>query len=140
MALGDERYGLELRHISGIRLLEQLTPLPCTPAFILGVLNVRGHIVAVADLKKFFGLPEKGIADLHHVVLAEADGVELALVADLVIGTRDVPLATLQPALPTLTGVRAEYFRGLTPDRLIVLDVRRILADPRLVVHDEPKS
>src|SRR5438105_2245634 len=55
--LGKERYAVESRYVREIIPLKTLTPLPCTPSFVAGIVNVRGRIVAVLDLKKFFGLP-----------------------------------------------------------------------------------
>jgi chemotaxis signal transduction protein len=48
--------------------------------------------------------------------------------------------ASLQPSLPTLTGIRADYLKGVTEERLVVLDLERILADPKIVVHEEVDS
>jgi purine-binding chemotaxis protein CheW len=139
-ALADERYALELDLVSAVHPLDRLTPLPCTPAFLTGVINIRGRIVAVIDLKRFFELPEKGISDVHRVVVVQQRDVELGLLADYVVGTRRVAVAALQPALPTLTGIRAEYLKGITAERLIVLDATRLLGDPKLVVDETPRA
>lgn len=136
--LADERYAVEVNGVVEIRPLEQLTPVPCTPGFILGVINVRGRMVAVTDIKKFFELPEKGITDLHRVIIVQHGEIELGILADYIVGTRVVPLNTLQPSLATLTGIRGDYLKGTTADRLVVLDAARLLTDPRLLVNDEP--
>jgi purine-binding chemotaxis protein CheW len=47
---------------------------------------------------------------------------------------------SLQPSLPTLTGIRAEYLKGVTSERLVVLDLARILADPGIIVHEEVET
>ena len=59
--LASERYAVETRHIQEVHPFRELTPLPCTPAFVLGVVNVRGRILPVLDIKRFFGLPEQGL-------------------------------------------------------------------------------
>lgn len=135
-ALADERYAVETARIVEIHPLDHLTPLPCTPPFVRGIMNVRGRITAIIDLKRFFELPEQGLADLHRVIVVRHQNIELGLLADQVIGTRSIPLAELQPGLPTLTGIRAEYLAGVGPDRLVVLAVTRILSDPKLLVND----
>jgi purine-binding chemotaxis protein CheW len=134
-----ERYAIEMSYVTKIDPLDQLTPLPCTPAFFRGVINVRGRIVAVIDLKKFFDLPDQGITDLHRAIIVRQGDVELAILADYVAGTRDVALSSLQPPLPTLTGIRAEYLKGVTAERIVVLDAARILSDPKLIVDEELK-
>ena len=117
--------------------MEELTPVPCTPAFIRGLVNVRGRIFPVIDLKKFFDLPEQGITDLHRILLVQTADMEFGLLADTIAGVRKIPLAAIQPSLPTLTGIRAEYLRGVTADRLVILDAAALLGDRRIIVHEE---
>ena len=135
--LASERYAIERRHVQEVHPLRDLTPLPCTPAFILGIVNVRGRIVPVLDLKKFFGLPERGLTDLHRTIIVRGHDLEIGLLADVIIGISAVPAESLQPSLPTLTGIRADYLQGVTHGRLVVLAVERILSDPKIIVHEE---
>jgi purine-binding chemotaxis protein CheW len=139
-SVAPERYAVENRYVREICPLKELTPLPCTPRFVLGIVNVRGRILPVYDLKKFFDLPERGLTDLHRIILVGNGDVELGLLADVMVGVRTLPLASLQPSLPTLTGIREDYLKGVTADRLVVLDLPRILADPRMIVHEEVES
>ena len=71
---------------------------------------------------------------LNKVIIIGDGNVEFGLLADAVPGVRQIPCDEIQPPLPTQTGVRAEYVRGLTADRLVVLDVARILADPAIKI------
>ncbi|TAN45771.1 MAG: chemotaxis protein CheW [Nitrospirae bacterium] len=135
--LAHERYGLETRYISEVYPLKYLTPLPCTPSFVVGVVNVRGRIVSVLDLKVFFELPHKGLTDLDKVIILNNDTMEFGILADAVLGARLLPVRELQPSLPTLTEVRAEYLKGVTEDRLVVLDAEKILSDKKIIVHEE---
>lgn len=136
-SLAYERYALETACIAEVYPLEDLTPLPCTPAFVLGLVNVRRRIFPVIDLKRFFDLPEQGITDLHRILLVDAQGLKFGIVADAIAGVRQIPLARLQPALPTMNGIRVEYLKGITPDRLVVLDGNAVAADRRILVHEE---
>ncbi len=135
--LAKERYAVENRYVREVCTLKELTPLPCTPPFVRGIVNVRGRILPVLDLKKFFDLPEQGLTDLHRIILVRGHGLELGLLADGVVSVRALPAASLQSSLPTLTGIRSDYLKGVTVDRLVVLDLGRILADPKIIVHDE---
>jgi purine-binding chemotaxis protein CheW len=135
--LASERYALETKYVQEVQPLRQLTPLPCTPSFVLGIVNVRGRIVPVFDLKKFFDLPEQGLTDLHRIILLRGNGLELGLLADVIVGICRVAPETLQPSLPTLTGIRADYLKGVSDQRLVVLDLERIVSDPKLIVHQE---
>jgi purine-binding chemotaxis protein CheW len=136
-SLASERYALETRHVQEVYPLKNLTALPCTPPFVRGIVNVRGRVTAVIDIKKFFDLPDQGLTDLHRVILVRGGDLEFGILADAIVGVRQVPLDGLQALLPTLTGIRAEYLKGVTAERLVVLDLDRILADPKIVVHDE---
>ena len=138
--LAQEHYALETRYVQEVHPLKELTPLPCTPPFVLGIVNVRGRILPVLDLKKFFDLPEKGLTDLHRIILVRGNDLELGLLADVIVGVRSIPADSLQPSLPTLTGVRSDYLKGVTAERLVVLDLARILADPKIIVHEEVEA
>ncbi|HVT04543.1 MAG TPA: chemotaxis protein CheW [Thermoanaerobaculia bacterium] len=138
--LAQERYALETSYVREVYPLKNLTSLPCTPPFVLGVVNVRGRILPVLDLKKFFGLPENGLTDLHRVILVGGHDLELGLLADVSVGVRSIPIDSLHAPLPTLTGIGAEYLKGVTAERLVVLDMSRILSDPSLIVHEEVEN
>lgn len=139
-ALAHERYGLEAGCVTEVHSLENLTPLPCTPPFIRGLVNLRGRIVPVIDLKRFFDLPERGITDLHAILLVEADGLTFGLLADMVVGVRPVALSALEASLPTLSGIRADYLKGVAAGGLVVLNAAAILADRRIILHEEVES
>jgi len=134
--LGPEHYGIASSHIREIHPLSEFTPLPCTPAFVLGLVNVRGQILSIINIKKLFGLPEKGLTDLNKVIIVHAHHMELGILADAIPGTRSIALEELHPALPTHTGIREEYLKGITKDPLVVLDVEKILADERILVDE----
>jgi purine-binding chemotaxis protein CheW len=85
-------------------------------------------------------LPEQGLTDLHRIILVHGNDLELGLLADAIVGVRSIPADSLQPSLPTLTGVRGDYLRGVTAERLVVLDLARILADPKIIVHEEVEA
>lgn len=138
--LAQEDYALETHYVSEVYPLKDLTPMPCTPPFLRGIVNVRGRIVPVIDIKKFFDLPDKGLSDLHRIILVRGNDLELGLLADVIVGVRTIPLDSLQPSLSTLTGIRSDYLKGVTAERLVVLDLDRILTDPRIIVHEEVEN
>jgi purine-binding chemotaxis protein CheW len=138
--LASERYAVETRHVVEVHPLRDLTPLPGTPPFIRGIVNLRGRILPVFDLKKFFDLPEQGVTDLHRIIVVRGHDLELGLLADVVASVQTIELDSLTPALPTLSEIGAEYLKGVSRERLVVLDLDRILRDPRIVVDDEVDS
>ncbi len=136
-SLAYERYALETSAVREVYPLRELTPLPGTPPFILGIINLRGQILPVNDLKRFFNLPEKGLSDLNKVIVLHRGRLEVGILADNIVGVRKLPLAEVQAGLPTLEGLSTNYLKGVTADALIILDAEKILADPRLIVHEE---
>lgn len=162
--LAHERYGLESRFVREVYPLKELTPLPGTPPFVLGLVNVRGQILSVIDLKKFFDLPEKGLTDLNKLIILDsgglalsastlrqaqggaslsvnsAEGMAFGVLADAVLGVRPIPARELQPSLPTLTGIREEFLKGVTRERVVILDAERLLSSKDIIVHEEVEA
>ncbi|HHS12741.1 MAG TPA: purine-binding chemotaxis protein CheW [bacterium] len=135
--LSWEHYGMDSSFIREVHPLKEFTPVPCTPDFVVGISNIRGQILSIIDIKKFFGLPEKGLTDLNRVIIVETPRMELGILADRINGIRRIRIQDLQSQLPTLTGIRADYLRGVTGDRMVVLDVEKILNDSKIIIHEE---
>jgi len=135
--VGGERYAAEVRCVREVCPVRDLVPLPCTPPFVAGIVNVRGEVVTMIDLNVFFELPEKGPAEITEALVVQAGDMTFGILADRVSGMRSIPLAGIQPLLAALPGVRAPYVRGIMADETIVLDVVRIAADRRLIVDED---
>lgn len=138
--LSGESYGLEFACVREVFPISDLTPLPCTPSFVLGIVNVRGEIVSVVDLRKFFELPEMGLSDLNRVIILHSPAMTFGILADAVRGVHSVGRRELQALLPTLSGRREDYLLGVVADPLIVLDAAKLLADPRMVVEESVEA
>lgn len=135
--LAHERYAVASEYVREVYPLEDLTPLPCTPPFVLGIANLRGEILSVIDIKRFFDLPEKGLTDLNKVIVLESADMVFGIVADAISGVRRILRADIQPSLPTLTGIREDYLQGVTAERVVVLDAEKLLNDEKLIVNEQ---
>lgn len=135
--LAHERYAVESRYVREVYPLEILTPLPCTPAFVLGIINLRGEILSVIDIKKFFDLPAKGLTDLNKVIVLESKDMVFGILADVISGVHRIQRADIQSSLPTLTGIRSNYLHGVTAERVVVLDAEKLLNDETLIVQEQ---
>lgn len=135
--LGAEEYGVEAAFIREIYPLKDYTPLPGVPAFILGIINVRGQIIPVVDLKKLFNLPEPGITELNKVIIMHDNQMEFGILADVIHGTQRVDRDEIISAPYTLKGIGEAYLMGVTKEGLIVLNASKLLTDKRMVVNDE---
>ena len=134
-SLADETYAFELTNVREVGALTDLTPLAGVPPSILGVTCVHGQIIAVLDLRKIFGMAERGLNDSGQAIILQSDQMEFAVLAEHVAGVRRIPLAGMQTSLPTLTDVRAAYLDGVTQDGTVVLSAAKLLADPQLIVN-----
>lgn len=132
--LAYETYGIESAYVREIYPLTEITLLPGTPPFVRGIVNIRGQILSVIDLKKFFELPEKGLSDLNKIIIVQDDNMEFGILADAVLGIRKLAGGEIEAALPTLTGIRGQYLKGVTRERMVVLDAVKILSDKKIII------
>ena len=135
--LTDEHYIIDATFVVEVIPLKELTPLPCSPAFILGIINVRGKILSVVNLKTFLDLPEKGITNLNRVIIVKRSDIELGILVDEVIGKVPVFPLQLKTSIPTIKGAQKEYLVGVTPDRSIVFNIEKFLAGANIIVDEE---
>ena len=135
--LAYERYAVETQYVNQVAMLEQLIPLPCTPAFVRGIVNLRGAILPVLDLKNFFELPVKGLTDLNKIIVLQSEKILFGILADEIVGVRNILLREVQSSLPTLTGVRKDYLRGVTPERVTLLDAEKLLISENIIVQEQ---
>ena len=133
-ALADERYAIETQYVCEVIRLADLTPLPGAPEFLAGVTSLRGQIVAVVELRKFFGVAPRGLTDLARLVVLGSDQPEFGVLADAVHEVVTLRKGQLLEPAGAVAGVGREYLRGITADALIVLDGAALLQDPRLFV------
>ena len=136
--LAGEQYGIDTEYVREVCPVTHLAQVPCAPGFVVGIMSLRGEILSVVDLRRFFGLPERGISDSSKIVVVYSDDVEFGILADRIDVVASVPTRTLQESLATLAGARERFLRGVTPDRVAVLDIETILSDERLRVDEEP--
>jgi purine-binding chemotaxis protein CheW len=139
-ALSGERYALEAAHVREVVRLSGLTPLPGAPDFLAGVINLRGQILAVFDLRKLFGVPTEGAAEPSRVLALGAGRAEFGVLADTLHEVAALPEGQVrEPEVPP-AGIGRDWLRGVTPEGLVVLDGAALLRDPRLFVDqaDEP--
>ncbi|MGR9012268.1 MAG: chemotaxis protein CheW [Gammaproteobacteria bacterium] len=135
--LAYETYGIETAWVREVYPLKDLTPLPCTPPFVAGIVNVRGQVVSVIDIKKFFDLPEKGLTELNKAIILSDGVMEFGILADVILEVRSIPLQQIQPSLPALTGIPEQYLLGISSESITVLDANSLLTSCSIVVHEE---
>jgi purine-binding chemotaxis protein CheW len=156
--LGREIYGIDAQYVFNVKPAELITYVPRVPEWVAGVVNLRGRIFSVVDLRSFFGLPAAEVEEaddsdygerVDHLVVVETPDMEIALLVDDVLTVEPLPASRIQDTSGTVRGLRPEYVRGVvtrvgeTADTeengsiVVVLDLLALLADERLIVHEE---
>jgi purine-binding chemotaxis protein CheW len=138
--LADERYGIETRHVREVVRLTNFTPLPGAPEFLAGIINLRGSILAVLDLGKFFGLAVPGLSDRTRVIVLGEERAEFGVLAEAANEVVTLRADALREPPDSVTGSAREYLRGVTADALLVLDGAVLLADPRLTIDQSEEN
>jgi purine-binding chemotaxis protein CheW len=137
LLLSDEQYIIDSKYVVEVLPLTELTPLPCTPPFVLGIINVRGRILSVVNLKNFLNLPDKGITNLNRVIVVKNNLIELGILADEVVESKIILIDELQQNLSTLNQSQKEYLLGVTPDFSVVFHIEKFLSDEKIIVNEE---
>jgi purine-binding chemotaxis protein CheW len=135
--LAHETYGIESRYVREVNPIKEITPVPCTPRFVRGIINVRGRILSVIDLKAFLDLPEQGPAELNRVIVVEDDAMEFGILADQVLGVASLNPDAIQPLPSAFGGPGSEFIKGVAPQTVIFLDISKLLHAKDVMVHDE---
>lgn len=134
-SLAREHYGIASEYVREVFPLNDFTPVPCTPGFVLGIASVRGQIISIVDLRKFLGLPSAGITDLNKVIVLEGFGMSFGVVVDFIVEVRQIAEDDLLP--PTnISGVSGQYLLGVTAQRMAVIDTKKLLSDKKIIVDE----
>jgi purine-binding chemotaxis protein CheW len=134
--VGAEMYAVGYGHIREVIPLPRVTPLPCVPPYVRGIINVRGRIVSLLDLMSILGLSESDVGPTSSVIILQSPDTELGLLADEILGLAEIPLASIHAPPPGLTDARAGRLRGVTAEGLMLLDAGRLLSDRSLVIDE----
>ena len=132
--LGREHYAIETRYTREVVRLTGFTSVPGVEDFLLGVANLRGEIVPVFDLMRFFGFASQGLLDRSRVIVIGIAEVAFGIIADSVEAVAHVPSDRVR-ADAVFEGKRGgECVRGITRDAMIVLDGAALIKDRRLFI------
>ncbi|TCL66566.1 purine-binding chemotaxis protein CheW [Hydrogenispora ethanolica] len=122
--LGDEEFGVDILQVREIEKLDQpITRVPRAPEFVEGVINLRGEVIPIVDLRKRFGLVVRDISNQSRVIIVELNNNQVGMVVDAVVEVLRVNLSDIDPAPAITKGVDAYFLNGVAKqnDRLIVL-------------------
>jgi len=129
--LDREEYGVEVRLVQEIRRVSEITVVPRAPAFVRGVINLRGRILPVVDLKKKLGLGEVEIQKASRIVVVRLKERLLGLLVDGASQVLKVPMSRIEPPPDEVVSKGGDTIRGVAKleGRLVILlDLNRVLA------------
>ena len=133
--LGEEEYGIEILKVQEIKGYAGVTPIPNTPAYIRGVMNLRGTVIPVVDLRARFAMPNQDYNKFTVIVVVTIRDKVIGLVVDAVSDVLDVLPSQVRerPELGARTDVRFIAGMATIGDKLVVLlDIERLLSEDDL--------
>jgi purine-binding chemotaxis protein CheW len=112
--LGKGAYALRVKHAKEIVPSPRVTPVPCAPEYVLGVVNIRGMIMPVVSLARFLDFQQdtEALSSENRVIVSEADGMVVALSVDKVLGISEVNVADIQASLSLVEREAAGFVEG----------------------------
>jgi purine-binding chemotaxis protein CheW len=121
--VGAEEYGLEILRVKEVIRVREITRLPRSPSFVKGIINLRGDVIPIIDLRDKFGLSAQEQTAMTRVIVVDVEGKLIGMVVDSASQVVRVPAAQIDPPPPVVGGLSARYVKGVgkLDDRLIIL-------------------
>ncbi|MDM8522325.1 chemotaxis protein CheW [Desulfococcaceae bacterium HSG8] len=134
--LSSEVYGIEIYHVIEIVGMQKITEVPDMPGFVKGVINLRGQVIPVMDVRTRFCMKQREYDDRTCVIVISIEDTTIGLAVDTVNEVADIPESNVSPPPKIGKGISSRYIRGMgktEDDVKILLDVNRLLFDEELV-------
>lgn len=128
--LNDEEYGVDILQVRSIEKIQPVTRVPNAPNFVKGVINLRGVVTPVIDLRKRFSLDEWEETEETRIIIVQVEGTEVGLIVDGATDVLDLSGDSIEPPADIVGGVKAEYLHGVAKldDRLLImLNLKKVL-------------
>ena len=129
--LGDELFGIDIARVQEIIRWQKVTKVPKAPHFVEGIINLRGRVIPVVDLRRCFGLEVVTQGKETRIVVVEIGGQIVGLIVDGVSEVLQVPGSVIEPPSPVVTTTESAYLRGIArlQEKLIaLLDLEKVLS------------
>lgn len=130
-SIGEEEFGVNILKVQEINRTMEITKVPRAPEFVEGVINLRGKVIPIIDLRRRFGLMSKPEDKDTRIIVIEINNIIVGFVVDAVSEVLRIPASTVEPPPPVVAGVESDYISGVgkLKDRLLImLDLDRLLS------------
>ncbi len=138
--VGEEEFGVPILSVHEINRMMEITRVPQSPKFVDGVINLRGRIIPVVDLRERFGMPRSEVSKDHRIVVVEVAGRIIGFTVDRVNEVLRIPNEVVEDAPEMVAGIDSAYIKGVgkLEDRLLILlDLDRLFGGDDLSELDE---
>lgn len=138
--LGNEEYGINISLAREIIKTVEITPVPKSPHFVSGLINLRGIIVPVIDLRKLFDIDSHGDKDKNRIIVVEVNDRTLGIAVDTISEVRNLNPSNIEPIPPTVSVIDHKYLDGvgkIGEHILILLKLEKVLSSENLMVFKE---
>lgn len=129
--LENEEFGVDILKVQEINKMMNITRIPNAPPFIEGVINLRGKIIPIIDLRKRLGFHNRVFDKSTRIIVVELDGLVLGFIVDSVSEVLRIPGNTIEPPPSIVAGIESDYIEGvgkLNDRLLILLELKKIFA------------
>lgn len=129
--LGEESYGVDIAQVQEIIRMQPVTKVPGAPTFVEGVINLRGRVIPVLDLRKRFNLPARRDTKDTRIVVVEVPPHTVGMIVDAVDEVLRINEEKVEPPSPFIASIDTEYLKGvgkLEGKLLILLDLAKVLS------------
>ncbi len=137
--IGEEEFGVDILKVQEINRMDQITRVPNAPEYVSGVMNLRGKVIPIIDLRKRFRLPKKERDKDTRIIVVELRSRVVGFLVDAVNEVLRIPKNVTEPPPPMVAGIGSEYITavGKLEDRLLILiDLEKILVPAEQEVVD----
>lgn len=128
--LGNNEYAIDIMQAREIIKMEKITLIPNAPDYVEGVINLRGNIIPIVDLKKRFNLEENDGEKNTGIIIVKIDDVDMGIIIDAISKVVSIATSNIQPPPPMLSGIGQKYIKGvakLEDKLLVVLDLEKLI-------------
>ncbi|WP_449540029.1 chemotaxis protein CheW [Ferdinandcohnia sp. Marseille-Q9671] len=136
-SLENEEYGIPVAQVRSIEKVQHITRVPRTAPFVKGVINLRGVVTPVIDLRTRFGISESVYTDNTRIIIVATEELEVGLIVDTANDVMDIPVDSIEPPPEIVGSVEIEYLDGvakLDKRLLILLNLEKVL-NPEIVTE-----
>jgi purine-binding chemotaxis protein CheW len=128
--IGSEEFGVDILKVQEINRMVEITKVPQAPHYVEGVINLRGKVIPIVDLRKRFSLDLKEHDKNTRIVVVDIGGNIMGMIVDSVSEVLRLPSSTIEPPPEIVTGINSEYIKGVAKldDRLLIfLDLSKVI-------------